>query len=184
VGSAIINLAFPVGTFVENAPPPSVAPLTLVLTGDISPSATAKNIALSLDTSGSVSATDKSNAFPVGNQTQGDPTGFPMVSGLLTLEPADISKTYGNYPNPFRSGVENTTIEFYLPQASTVSLVMYDVLGSKVKTFVNGESLSAGLQRYPWDGRNGSGSQVLSGVYYAQLTVNGTSYLLKVAVVK
>jgi hypothetical protein len=49
---------------------------------------------------------------------------------------------------------------------------------------LNGQNLPTGLQRLIWNGRNGAGQQVLSGVYYAQLTVNGANYLLKVAVVK
>jgi hypothetical protein len=183
VNSAVITLNFPAGTFLVQPSP--AAPLTLALTGDISPGATAKSIALSLDAAGSISAIDSIPPNPaVAIQTTGDPTGFPMSSGVLILEPADVAKTFGNYPNPFRPGVENTTLEFYLPAPSAVSLVLYDVLGNKVLTLLNGQNLPAGLQRQIWNGRNGAGQQVLSGVYYAQLTVNGTNYLLKVAVVQ
>lgn len=160
------------------------SPVTLNLTGDISSGATARSVALSLDTAGSLTAIDKSTSTGVAAVAVGDPTGFPMSSGTLMLEPADVAKTFGNYPNPFRPGIENTTLEFYLPAPSSVSLVLYDVLGNKVLTLLNGQTLPTGLQRQVWNGRNGTGLQVLSGVYYAQLTVNGTNYLLKVAVVK
>ena len=181
ISSAVVTLgAFPAGTFLVQPG----TPVTLVLTGDISSGATAKNVSLSVDGPGSIVAIDKSTSTAVAALASGDPTGFPMSSGLLELEPADVSKTYGNYPNPFRPGVENTTLEFYLPAPSTVSLVLYDLLGNKVLTLLNGQNLPTGLQRQVWNGRNGTGRQVLSGVYYAQLTVNGTNYLLKVAVVK
>jgi hypothetical protein len=186
VSSAIATLGtFPLGTFQV----PNNSPVTLTLTGDISPNATAKDISLWVDASSSIAAHDPVTAVTPVPVTViavavGDPTGFPMSSGLLMLEPADVAKTFGNYPNPFRPGVENTTLEFYLPAPSTVSLVLYDVLGNKVLTLLNGQNLPSGLQRHSWNGRNGSGAQVLSGVYYAQLTVNGANYLLKVAVVK
>ncbi len=182
VNSAIVTLgAFPTGTFLVNPG----TPVTLVLSADISSGATASSLSLSLDAAGSVAAIDSVSPFPpVAVVSSGDPTGFPMSSGVLILEPADVAKTFGNYPNPFRPDVENTTIEFYLPAPANVSLVLYDVLGNKVLTLLNSQNLPAGLQREIWTGRNGVGSQVLSGVYYAQLTVNGTNYLLKVAVVK
>ncbi len=162
----------------------AASPITLNLTGDISSTATARNISLSVDASASVVAHDPVSAVSAAVVATGDPTGFPMVSGLLVSEPSDVSKTYGNYPNPFRPGIENTTIEFYLPAPSSVSLILYDVLGNKVLTLLKGQNLPTGLQRLVWDGRNGSGAPVISGIYYAQLTVNGTSYLVKVAVVR
>lgn len=41
-----------------------------------------------------------------------------------------------NYPNPFNS---STIIEYYLPNPSNVIIVLYDALGRKVDTIVNGE---------------------------------------------
>ncbi len=61
--------------------------------------------------------------------------------------------------------------------------MIYDVLGNKVRAFESaGPQL--GLQRLLWDGKNDAGAYVLSGVYYAQLDVNGNKYLTKIAVVK
>ena len=40
---------------------------------------------------------------------------------------------YQNYPNPFNP---STTINYYWPSVSNVSLVVYDILGKKVKELV------------------------------------------------
>lgn len=47
----------------------------------------------------------------------------------------------GNYPNPFRG---RTTVQFALPEASHVTLAVYDVLGRQVALLVDGE-LPAGM---------------------------------------
>jgi hypothetical protein len=178
--SASTTFTIPASTFLIS----SASALGMTLVGDISPNASAKSVSLSLDNSNFIAAKDNVTGNPVGISSLGDPTGFPMGTGLMVLSAADLAKTYGNYPNPFHAGMENTTIEFYLNSASTVTLDLYDVMGSKVITLLKNQSIQPGLQRVSWDGRNGFGSLVLNGVYYAQLDVNGTKLLLKIAVVK
>ncbi len=65
-----------------------------------------------------------------------------------------------NYPNPFNPV---TTIQFSLEKAGRTTLEIYNVLGQKVATLVNGE-LSAGAHRYQW---NASG--MASGIYFYRL---------------
>src|SRR6185295_7905916 len=180
VSAATVNLVIPAFTFVVN--PSSTLPVTL--TGDIASAATAKSVRLSVDLNSWVTAKDDVTSLLMGIATQGDPTGFPMASNVLLIMAPGVVNTYGNYPNPFRAGMENTTLEFYLASPAAVSLVIYDVTGNKVKTLVGGQSLPAGLQQVAWDGRNGSGALVVNGVYYAQLDVAGNKLLQKIAVVK
>ncbi|MBX7150851.1 carboxypeptidase regulatory-like domain-containing protein [bacterium] len=66
-----------------------------------------------------------------------------------------------NYPNPFNP---STTIAFDLPQDGTLKLVVYNLLGQRVKTLYSGFQL-AGSYRISWDGKNELGQQVASGVY-------------------
>lgn len=66
-----------------------------------------------------------------------------------------------NYPNPFNP---ETTIRYQLPFAEDVRLVIYNVLGQKVRTLVNGR-LEAGFYQANWDGKNDIGQQVSSGIY-------------------
>ncbi len=70
-----------------------------------------------------------------------------------------------NYPNPFNP---STTIEFRLPARSNVQIKIYDALGRLVRNLVSGEE-AAGSHQFVWDGRNDSGLQMPSGVYFYQL---------------
>ena len=162
--------------------PGSNLPVTLGVIIAASPSA--KDALISLDNAASVSAQDPVTQTVAQVTALGDSTGFPMQSQLMLFLPPDVASTYGNYPNPFHPSQGSTTIEFNLQAASTVSLVLYDVMGGQVVKLADNQNLPAGLQRILWDGRNGMGSYVLNGIYYAQLTVNGQKYLLKIAVVK
>jgi methionine-rich copper-binding protein CopC len=68
---------------------------------------------------------------------------------------------YQNYPNPFNP---STTINFDLPEKANVSIVIYDMRGSKVRTLFNRAS-AAGRQNVVWNGLNDQGMHVTSGVY-------------------
>jgi len=65
-----------------------------------------------------------------------------------------------NYPNPFNP---STTIKFSLPEASGVSLTIYNTLGQKVEELVN-TNLEAGWYNYQWN----AGS-IASGIYIYEL---------------
>jgi hypothetical protein len=66
-----------------------------------------------------------------------------------------------NYPNPFNP---TTTIKYKLPQMSDVKLVIYNILGQKVRTLIK-RQVEAGAHSVVWDGHNDSGIQVATGVY-------------------
>jgi hypothetical protein len=85
-----------------------------------------------------------------------------------------------NYPNPFNP---ETVIEFDLKEASSVNLEIFDVNGEKVKTLVNGD-LPAGKQTIRWDGSNGIGNRVPTGVYFYTLNSGGKSFTKKMIVLK
>jgi hypothetical protein len=85
-----------------------------------------------------------------------------QVTGIA--ESSEIPTTYGispNYPNPFNP---TTTIKYQLPQSSEVELLIYNVLGQKVKTVLD-QRVEAGYHSVEWDGRNDMGMQVGSGIY-------------------
>ncbi|KPK77025.1 MAG: hypothetical protein AMJ89_03135, partial [candidate division Zixibacteria bacterium SM23_73] len=72
-----------------------------------------------------------------------------------------------NYPNPFNQA---TKIEFTLAKSGFVSLSIYDILGRKVKTLVS-ERVSSGYKSVLWEGKNDSGKDVASGIYFYQMRV-------------
>jgi hypothetical protein len=66
-----------------------------------------------------------------------------------------------NYPNPFNP---ITTIEYSLPRRSSVRVDIFNLLGQKVRTFVNREQ-TAGSYTITWDGTSANGQSVATGVY-------------------
>ena len=81
------------------------------------------------------------------------------ASGALTF---NLSQ---NYPNPFN---QNTVIQYSLPKSSKVELVIYNLLGQKVRTLVD-QTQTAGYKIVYWDGKNDEGEEVASGVYFYKL---------------
>jgi hypothetical protein len=72
---------------------------------------------------------------------------------------------FQNYPNPLNPG---TRIAFSLPERMDVFLGVYDPLGRKVVTLIDGAG-KAGMNEIVWDGRNAAGRRVASGVYFYRL---------------
>ncbi|HMK38983.1 MAG TPA: FlgD immunoglobulin-like domain containing protein, partial [Bacteroidota bacterium] len=78
-----------------------------------------------------------------------------------------------NYPNPFNP---TTTIPVAVPAASRVSLRVYNILGEEVRTLFDGP-LEGGRYAFTWDGRNGGGNPVATGVYIVRLTSDAGKHL-------
>lgn len=81
----------------------------------------------------------------------------PELPAVFSLSP--------NYPNPFNP---QTVIRYSLPQAATVQLTIYDVLGREVANLVSGQ-MAAGAHEAMWTGRDRFGGVCPSGVYIYQL---------------
>ncbi len=94
--------------------------------------------------------------------------------------PPKPTTLYQNYPNPFNP---STSIAFYLASPGPVSLVIYDVKGSAVRTLVDGAK-PAGRHTAIWDGKNEGGRQTASGVYYYRLAAGKTTFTKKLVIVR
>jgi hypothetical protein len=70
-----------------------------------------------------------------------------------------------NYPNPFNP---TTTIQYSLKELHNTSLVIYNLLGQKVRILVHKQE-GPGIHSVQWDGKNDNGEQVSSGVYFYKL---------------
>ena len=73
-----------------------------------------------------------------------------------------------NFPNPFNPVTE---ISYQLPTESGVKLGIYNILGQKVRTLVNYEQ-PAGQYTVRWDGKDSSGADVASGVYFYRIVAS------------
>ena len=67
-----------------------------------------------------------------------------------------------NFPNPFNP---ETQIRFSMGGQENVSLTIYDIMGRRVRSLINGESYSSGFHVINWDGRDNAGQKVASGMY-------------------
>ena len=75
-------------------------------------------------------------------------------------------RLYGNYPNPFNP---SSTIRYDLPEATRVTLAIYDVMGREVARLVDG-SMEPGAHSVEWNGQDQAGRGLPSGVYIVNLT--------------
>ncbi len=85
-----------------------------------------------------------------------------------------------NYPNPFNP---NTTIEYALNKNSQVNLEVYNMLGQKVRSLVNGQ-VSVGDYKVVWNGKNDHGEFLSSGVYFYKLSIGNFSGVRKMILMK
>jgi hypothetical protein len=104
-----------------------------------------------------LAGSDRNSAFslPLG------PTSVAELGGTLP-EALALGQ---NYPNPFNAG---TRIDFSVHQAGDVKLEIFNVLGQRVVTLVEGH-LKPGNYQLAWDGTDGVGNAVPSGTYLYRL---------------
>ena len=98
-----------------------------------------------------------------------------VAGEILTSEELAQAVLYQNQPNPFKN---QTTISYYLPEASIVELSVYNVLGEKIEVLESGSKV-AGLYKFVYDFKKSQ-----SGIYYYRLDVNGVSQVKQMSVIK
>ena len=69
------------------------------------------------------------------------------------------------YPNPFNPV---TTINFTIPKAENVNLVIYDVLGREIRTLAN-EIHAPNIYSIQWNGTDNFGKSMSTGIYFYKL---------------
>ncbi|MFZ0389085.1 MAG: glycoside hydrolase family 9 protein [Calditrichia bacterium] len=106
----------------------------------------------------------------------------PFVSSLERPEPPLPRKIelLPNYPNPFNG---TTTLPFMLDRPQKIMFAVYNVRGECILNRDSGK-WPAGRNAVIWDGRDGSGSPVASGIYYGQLRGRTNSEIRKMVYLK
>ena len=97
----------------------------------------------------------------------------------LTGVPSEF-KLHSNYPNPFNP---STTIRYDLPSGADVQLVIYNIAGQIVCKLVN-EYQNAGFQNAVWDGKDGSGNIVSTGIYLYMIKAGAHTAVKKMTLIK
>jgi hypothetical protein len=85
-----------------------------------------------------------------------------------------------NYPNPFNP---TTNIPYTLSRNSRIKIIIYDMLGSEIRTLVD-EFKVVGSYQTIWDGKNNNGRNVSSGVYFYQMTAENYAQVKKLILQK
>ena len=85
-----------------------------------------------------------------------------------------------NFPNPFNPV---TTISYKIPEASDVSIGVYNMMGQKVADLVQAH-VPAGFHSVVWDSHNLQGEPVSSGVYLYMITAGDFHAMKKMVLMK
>ncbi|MEE8417658.1 MAG: T9SS type A sorting domain-containing protein, partial [candidate division Zixibacteria bacterium] len=121
-----------------------------------------------LDCSWGLGTTDSDmGAFGGGGSMTGIDEVNPDVSRRLALS--------RNYPNPFNV---STSLEYNLPEASYLTIDIYNILGQRVETVFEGEK-PAGNHVITWDA-----SAFPSGVYFARLKTKRHPQTIRLVLLK
>jgi hypothetical protein len=94
--------------------------------------------------------TDPSTADVPGNQPGGTAAGYEL---------------FWNQPNPFHA---TTMIRYAVPQETDVHLAVFDARGRLTRVLADGAA-GPGVTGVVWDGRDGQGRSVPSGIYFYRL---------------
>jgi hypothetical protein len=87
---------------------------------------------------------------------------------------------YPNFPNPFNP---ETTIRYGVPQKGHVKLSVFNILGQQIRILVEKNQLP-GYYEVIWDGCDGMGNRVASGVYIYRLEACAKIATRKMVVLK
>jgi len=91
-----------------------------------------------------------------------------------------VFELYQNVPNPFNP---TTTIYYDLSENSDVEIIVYDMLGRKIKTLIN-QHQTAGLKSVVWDSKNEYNNPVPSGVYLYTISSESFTVTKKMLLLK
>ncbi len=98
------------------------------------------------------------------------------ISGLLSQDkPSKSFFLYQNFPNPFNP---QTIIKYDIPNASIVTIKLYDLLGREINTLVH-EIKSAGIYQYIFNASNLAG-----GIYFYRIVAGKFSQTKKMVLLK
>ena len=121
------------------------------------------------------------------NKSHGVQIAIELLRHYLSIAAPNVQETklLSNYPNPFNP---DTWIPYQLSEESTVTVKIYDVTGSLVRTIQVGHK-PAGYyhtreRAIYWDGRNQNREPVSSGVYFYTLNTDTDTQTRRMVILK
>ena len=103
--------------------------------------------------------------------------------GFLETDEPIIPKEFqvsNSYPNPFNP---KTKIDIAIPEASKVSIRIYDILGNEVFKW-DENFLNSGYYNFYWHGINNQGDNISSGTYIVLITNGKKTFSQKITLLK
>ncbi len=101
------------------------------------------------------------------------------IDDYTGIDIPSITSIESSYPNPFNSF---TTIIYYVanlgPIPAQINIDIYDIQGRKVRTLLD-DKREVGKHSIAWNGRDDSGNELASGIYFARITQWNVDYLGK-----
>lgn len=107
-------------------------------------------------------------------------SGGTSVNNSFDDQPAKTFHLSQNYPNPFNT---TTTIEYYLPKPSAVTLKIYNIYGQEMQTLEN-EAMQPGIHKIEWNGKNHQGRTVGTGLYVLRMKAGEFVHSKKIVFLK
>jgi hypothetical protein len=101
------------------------------------------------------------------------------VKGSAIKHPGSFA-LFQNFPNPFNP---STVITYELSKPGSTQIEIYDTAGRVVRAFAS-QHEGAGPHKLTWDGKDNSGLQAASGIYFYRLTMDGRQTSRKMIVLK
>jgi flagellar hook assembly protein FlgD len=102
-----------------------------------------------------------------------------------TLTPVNLEMTESNvygYPNPSSGPM---TFRFPMAEAVDVQIRISDINGKLVwNTALPGRSMSIGINKAIWDGKNGAGQEASNGVYLLEISAGNQSVRKRIAILR
>ena len=105
---------------------------------------------------------------------------LPVELSTFTASVSEKAELLQNSPNPFNP---STSIKFFIPFQSDVTIKVYDLLGREVTTLIN-KQMNKGFHIVFWNGKDKYGDTVSSGVYLYRLTAGNFSKTKKMTFLK
>ena len=96
--------------------------------------------------------TGTTRKFTISNPSRNVPTSFSLAQ---------------NYPNPFNP---TTVVRFGVPEHAVVSLAVYNTLGQKVATLLDGEKIEAGYHEVSF-----GAARLATGLYLCRMSATGSN---------
>jgi hypothetical protein len=108
-------------------------------------------------------------------------TSCGVATGTPVIEVPDAAVfSVSSYPNPFNPRVR---IDYQLPTAGRLVMSIYNLKGERVKV-LRDEPVAAGPGHVLWDGTDGAGALVASGVYFCRTRAAGKEDVQKLMLVR